>query len=291
MVELKAADLKFIGDLFGTGYVMDFTNLTYSDFFRDEVGIDIYDAAYAENGNSKGKRLRTFMQRRQRAAIIKALRGLWEYRTAYIAGTEDNAPNSRDRLSALLERLGSEPLPPDPHAPPSPAAASLTRPSELVMAQLEAEFMAMHSVDDAPQARGYAFERFLSRWFDAWGLEPRKAFRIIGEQIDGSFEHRNTIYLLEAKWRNIQTNAADLRSFQELVGQHFEGARGLFISYSGYTSEGLQSFIARWVVMMDGMDVYEALRRRTSLDEIVAKKLRIAVEERRPNVPVRELFP
>ncbi|ESY18637.1 hypothetical protein [Mesorhizobium sp. LNJC391B00] len=43
--------------------------------------------------------------------------------------------------------------------------------------------------------------------------------------------------------------------------------------------------------MMDGMDVVEALRRRISLEKIVAKKLRIAIEERRPNVSVRELFP
>jgi hypothetical protein len=151
--------------------------------------------------------------------------------------------------------------------------------------------MALHGMDDAAQARGYAFEKFLKRWFDAWGLEPRQAFKLVGEQIDGSFLHGNTVYFLEAKWRNAQTGAADLRSFQELVGQHFEGARGLFVSYSGFTPDGLQAFVARRIVMMDGMDIVEALRRRISLEKIVAKKLRIAIEERRPNVSVRELFP
>ncbi len=43
--------------------------------------------------------------------------------------------------------------------------------------------------------------------------------------------------------------------------------------------------------MMDGMDIVDALNRRLSLDEIIAAKLRIAIEERRPFVRVRELFP
>ena len=151
--------------------------------------------------------------------------------------------------------------------------------------------MAMHAIDNAAQARGYAFERFLKTWFDAWGLEARRSFKLVGEQIDGSFLHHGSVYLIEAKWRNAQTNASSLRAFQEMVGDEFEGSRGLFISYSGFTAEGLQAFTARRVVMMDGRDVDEALRRRISLEEdVVAAKLQIAVEERRPFVHVRELF-
>ncbi|MFD2055091.1 MULTISPECIES: restriction endonuclease [Mesorhizobium] len=288
--EIKAVDLKLVGDLFGDGYVMDFTNRTYQEFFRDDVGVDIYNDAYLiDNANSKGKRLRAFMQKAQKSAIVKALHGLWEYRVAYIAGHEDCVPQGRERLSALVERLGGKPIPgaatPEPNAP---LGRGLT---ESTQVDLENEFMVLHGMDDAAQARGYAFEKFLKRWFDAWGLEPRKAFKLKGEQIDGSFLHGNTVYFLEAKWRNGQTGAAELRSFQELIGQHFEGARGLFVSYSGFTPEGLQAFVARRIVMMDGMDVVEALRRRISLEKIVAKKLRIAIEERRPKVSVRELFP
>ena len=65
--DIKAVDLKLIGDLFGHGYVMDFTNRTYQEFFRDEVGVDIYNDAYlSDDGNSKGKRLRAFMQKAPR---------------------------------------------------------------------------------------------------------------------------------------------------------------------------------------------------------------------------------
>ena len=65
---IKAQDLKLVGDLFGDGYVMDFTNQTYQEFFLDEVGVEIYDDVYLiNNGNSKGKRLRAFMQRAKAA--------------------------------------------------------------------------------------------------------------------------------------------------------------------------------------------------------------------------------
>ncbi|GAA5658209.1 hypothetical protein Brsp06_04593 [Brucella sp. NBRC 13694] len=292
--DIKAVDLKLVGDLFGEGYVMDFTNRTYQEFFRDEVGVDIYNDAYLINeGNSKGKRLRAFMQKAQKVAIVKALHGLWEYRVAYMAGREDPVSQGRERLSALIVKLGGKPLSGAvdttlTHAP-SPKSNA---PSENVQAALEAGFNMLHSMDDVPHARGYAFESFLRCWFDVWGLEARKSFRIgNGEQIDGSFVHRHSVFLLEAKWKNAETNAGELHSFQGKVGERLEGARGLYVSYAGFTSPSLRDFTAKRILLMDGMDIVDALTRQLSLDEIIAAKLRIAIEERRPFVRVRELFP
>jgi hypothetical protein len=63
MEQLRPVELKLIDELFGmsSGYVLDFTNSTFADFFRREVGIDIYDNAYAIYGGSKGKHLRAFL--------------------------------------------------------------------------------------------------------------------------------------------------------------------------------------------------------------------------------------
>lgn len=292
--DIKAVDLKLVGDLFGDGYVMDFTNRTYQEFFRDEVGVDIYNDAYLINdGNSKGKRLRAFMQKAQKGAIIKALHGLWEYRVAYMAGHDDPVPQGRERLSALIVKLGGKPIPgavdtTSTHALPPKSNA----PGESVQAALEAGFNMLHAMDDAPHARGYAFEGFLKSWFDAWGLEARKSFKIgDGEQIDGSFVHRNSVFLIEAKWKNAATDAGALHAFQGKVGERLEGARGLYVSYAGFTSPSLRDFTAKRILLIDGMDIVDALSRRLSLDEIIAAKLRIAIEERRPFVRVRELFP
>jgi Restriction endonuclease len=295
--EIKAVDLKLVGDLFGDGYVMDFTNRTYQEFFRDEVGIDIYNDAYLINdGNSKGKRLRAFMQKGQKAAIVKALHGLWEYRVAYMAGHEDLVPQGRERVSALIVRLGGKPIagaiePPQATSQTS-APSRANAPNEGVQAALEAGFNMLHAMDDAPHARGYAFEGFLKSWFDAWGLEARKSFRIgDGEQLDGSFLHRNSVFLIEAKWTNAPTDAGALHAFQGKVGERLEGARGLYVSYAGFTAPSLRDFTAKRILLMDGMDIMDALSWRLSLDEMIAAKLRIAIEERRPFVRVRELFP
>ena len=72
--------------------------------------------------------------------------------------------------------------------------------------------MALSSLD--PQPRGYAFEAFLKRVFDAFGLLPRGGFRTTGEQIDGSFVLAGETYLLEAKWHNALTPAADFTLFR-----------------------------------------------------------------------------
>lgn len=290
--DIKAVDLKLVGDLFGDAYVMDFTNRTYQEFFRDEVGVDIYNDAYlVENGNSKGKRLRAFMQKAQRAAIIKALHGLWEYRMAYMAGRDEPVRQGRERLNALIVRLGGKPIlgvgGATSHAPPS----KLNSPAEGVQAALEAGFNMLTAMDDAPHARGYAFEGFLKSWFDTWGLEARKSFKIgAGEQIDGSFVHRNSVFLIEAKWKNAATDASALHAFQGKVGERLEGTRGLYVSYGGFTSPSLRDFTAKRILLMDGMDIVDALNWRISLDDIIAAKLRIAIEERKPFVRVRELF-
>jgi len=85
----------------------------------------------------------------------------------------------------------------------------------------------------APQARGYAFETFLKSLFEVYGLNPREAFRIRGEQIDGSFVLANETYLLEAKWESVLTGVADLHIFHGKLEQKAAWARGLFLSHAG----------------------------------------------------------
>lgn len=295
MSVLRPVEMRLVNELFGmsSGWVLDFSNRTFEEFFREEVGVEIYDDAYGFIGTSKGKHLAAFLQVAQPAAVIKALTALWEYRQdGLVSRNEKDTVNSgRDRLSATLQRLGGKPLPADAQTPVAPVRPQHSGPGDRVLQEIEDEFALLHGMDDAAQARGYAFERLLKKWFDAWGLDARGSFRLIGEQIDGSFEHRGSIYLIEAKWTNALTDASSLRSFQEKAGDGFEGTRGLFVSYSGFTKEGLHAFNAKRVILMDGMDVFVALRHRISLNEVIAAKFRRGIEERRPLIHVSELFP
>jgi hypothetical protein len=141
-----------------------------------------------------------------------------------------------------------------------------------------------------PQPRGFAFERFLHDLFLEFELAPRGAFRLIGEQIDGSFVLHHETFLLEAKWQNEKTGSADLRAFAGKVSDKAAWSRGLFISNSGFSDDGLESFgRAKPVILMDGLDLYDTLSRKIHLADVLAKKVRRAAETGRPYTPVREL--
>ena len=46
-----------------SGYVLNFSNRTFANFFLECFGIDIYDAKYDYGSGSKANRMRAFWQR------------------------------------------------------------------------------------------------------------------------------------------------------------------------------------------------------------------------------------
>lgn len=144
----------------------------------------------------------------------------------------------------------------------------------------------------APQERGLRFEGFLGELFAGYGLAPRNAFRIVGEQIDGSFRLDGQTYLVEAKWHGPKIAFADLMTFSGKVGGKASWSRGLFVSNSGFTAEGLEAF-ARGrqtnLICADGLDLYEVLAGRVSLVDVLREKDRRAAETNRAFVAVRDL--
>lgn len=284
--DIKPVELSLIFDLFESnpGYILDFTNRTFAEFFEQEVGVDIYDDVYAQHGTSKGKRLRTFLIRGQRTAVLKALTALWEYRESKLRrlGNTDPIPNAREEMSAIIKRLGGKPL---PGAKP---ASTIHHVDPLAIARLGREFDALHGL--SPQPRGYAFEKFLKSLFDAYNLQARDAFRVRGEQIDGSFSLGDMIYLLEARWQNAPANASDLRSFQGKVGDRPDWTLGLFVSYAGFTDDGLSAFRAKRIILMDGLDIHDTLKETYSISDVIRAKIRRASETSQAFVRVRDLF-
>ena len=141
-----------------------------------------------------------------------------------------------------------------------------------------------------PQARGYAFEKFLVELFAAAELLPRPPFKLVGEQIDGTFVLHQQIFLLEAKWTGKKTGVAELRSFSMKVAERAGWSRGLFIAYSGFTEDGLAAFgRGKPVILMTGQDLYETLNRKLSLVEVLGAKVRYAAESGGSFVPLSDL--
>lgn len=132
-----------------------------------------------------------------------------------------------------------------------------------------------------PQRRGFAFQQFLVRLFSLHNLDPRGAFRLTGEEIDGSFELEGNIYLLEAKWQALPCGQKELLAFQGKVEGKAAWVRGLVISYSGFSEQGLAAFAngrRTSIIGMDGRDLAAILEDRTNLVDAIKWKLRRSAE-------------
>ncbi len=129
--------------------------------------------------------------------------------------------------------------------------------------------------------------------FEVFGLTPRASFRLVGEQIDGSFQFASDIYLVEAKWHLQPTPQSDLLVFREKVESKSVWTRGLFVSYGGFSQEGLTAFArgrATNIVGMDSQDLYFVLAGQITLADAIVRKVRRAAETGEFFVPIFDLL-
>lgn len=288
MPNIRSLDMKLVDDLFemGSGYVLDFSDRTMSTFFVEELNVDIDDPIYQVGGTSKAKRLRCFLNAVDLPTAIRTLRTLWVYReTLRLDQKRDEwVSNAEGRFLSLLARLSGEPTKGNTHQRAPTPAVNAPKLLQLKQSLLELSALASH-------ARGYAFEAWLKNMFDLFGLAPREPFRLLGEQIDGSFVMDGETYLLEAKWQSTPVGVAELHAFHGKLEQKAAWARGLFVSNSGFTAEGLVAFgHGKRAVCMDGLDLFDMLNREIPFTSVLARKVRRAAETGQPFARVRDLF-
>lgn len=286
--KVRTIDFLVIDEAFdmGSGFVLNFSDRTFAHFFADELNVDIDDPRYSLGGTSKAKRLRYYLRTADTPSAVRALKALWEYRTRLreVNRTPDQTPNLEGRFLELVRRL--EGAAHAAGAAAAPIEAFIRRPQIL---QLKADLLALAPL--VPQPRGYAFEKFLNSLFNVYGLAAREPFRLRGEQIDGSFQYANETYLLEAKYLAGPVGADVLHTFHGKLDQKAAWARGLVISNSGFTEDGLHAFgRAKRLICMDGLDLYDMLERELPLPDVLDRKLRAAAESGEVCVRVRDLF-
>ncbi len=163
--------------------------------------------------------------------------------------------------------------------------------SASILSELKSKLLALDNM--TAQQRGFEFEKFLKDLFEVHGLASRSSFRLIGEQIDGSFQLNSDIYLLEAKWQAKPTSQDDLLIFREKVESKSTWSRGLFVSVSGFTQEGIAAFArgrATNIIGMTGQDLYFVMSGEISFIDTIMRKARRAAETGEFYVPVFELL-
>jgi hypothetical protein len=163
---------------------------------------------------------------------------------------------------------------------------------EASLAELRTRFLGLLAASDR-NAAGLSLERVLNELFALCDLEPNEPFRVVGEQIDGSFLLDSEVYLLEAKWTAAAVGVSELFVFRGKVEGKSSFTRGLFISVNGFSQPAIQAITAGkqpTFVMMDGADLYRALEGHLQLDVLLRRKVRRLAERGEPFVPISELF-
>ncbi|MGC9418621.1 MAG: abortive infection family protein [Rhodovulum sp.] len=122
MAKLKHYQIEQIRKWFSPepGYVLDFSNRAFKEFFEDHFEVNIYADAFSEKGTSKFNRLLAFISVSPPHLVIELLRLLWKRRnherdehieTATYQMNSDVWTSSPEYVSALQESAALEDLP------------------------------------------------------------------------------------------------------------------------------------------------------------------------------------
>jgi hypothetical protein len=147
------------------------------------------------------------------------------------------------------------------------------------LATIKNNFFNITTIENANE-RGFAFESFLNDFFEYYDFDPRRSFKISGEQIDGAFTFENIDYLVEAKWQKEPVNAGDLYKFAGKISGKLKITMGLFISFNGFSPDSLTVDAPgiKSMILMDGTDIMAVLEERIDLNELMYRKRRHASE-------------
>lgn len=118
MVDLKRSEIKAIGNAMafprGLGYVLDFSDRTFDEYFQDEFGIEIYAEQFNTHGSSKRNRLLSYLHQADNASALRTLRFLWDLREGILSEYEgaldlEDTVKCGEPLRKVIERLQGEP--------------------------------------------------------------------------------------------------------------------------------------------------------------------------------------
>jgi hypothetical protein len=156
---------------------------------------------------------------------------------------------------------------------------------------LKADFYRLSAMTD-PQQRGLALEPFLNRLFALFDLDPRAAFALKGEQIDGAFTFDTDDYLLEARWLSEKVDPKQVRDFAGKVAEKAHRTGGLMISINGFSSEAVDLLRRSGprLLLADGADLAAVLEGAFGLGELLLRKRRHAAETGHPFLSAREMI-
>lgn len=156
--------------------------------------------------------------------------------------------------------------------------------------QVKQRFIELQTENDK-QKRGYAFESLLADLFLLFDLEPRMAYSVNADQIDGSFTFEGDDFIVEARWRKEAASREHGDVFAGKVGRKGKNALGLFVSVNGFKPTLIEQFKeSTSFITMDGTDLFLILDQRIRLDDVIRIKRRHANETGSCHLPVSTIL-
>src|SRR6185437_93574 len=271
-----------------SGYVLDFSNRTFAEFITDSTGLNIYEARYDHGSGSKANRLRKFWEVEENTVVAKLMQDILD--SVFPVGVRKSASDAAietecRQILARLSKDGRAAAPPDntPQLHQRQASQQLSG----ALAELKEEFCQLTAARDRNKA-GLALEGLLNRLFALFGLQPRQPFRIVGEQIDGSFVLDGHVYLLESKWEKDPLPEADMLVFRGKIEAKSTFTRGVLIALSDVSTQARYAITqgkAPSFFVMNGHDLMMILSEAISLTEFLRQRVRLLAEEGRMFAP------
>lgn len=118
MADLKKAGIRAIENAMafprGFGYVLDFSDRTFEEYFQDEFGVDINSEEFSGGGTSKRNRLITYLKNSSNSTALRVLRSLWDQREGLLSeqegmGSVEEARKNSEPFRKVMETLQGEP--------------------------------------------------------------------------------------------------------------------------------------------------------------------------------------
>lgn len=144
--------------------------------------------------------------------------------------------------------------------------------SQQKLAELQSRVIDLHPLAGT-QDGGYRFEQWffdLAMFFD---IDCRRPYRVDGRQIDGSLTIDGTTYLVELKFTNSLTDAADIDTFMAKVTSKADNTMGLFVTMSGYTHVAIAeaSRPRTPLLLVDSTHIFSVLQGLWELPELIGR--------------------
>lgn len=274
MANISFNDKQLIESVFGMsgGFFINFSNRVFGEFMYEVVQYNVYNKY---PNLSKAKIFREFLKDESEVYVGKALIMLINYMNENDLMFDDKKEKA-DKLYELGKRLLGKSKSQLITAKENPSAK--TNPI-INYDDFNASLFNLEKILN-PQARGYAFEKYLNGLFNAFGLEPHASYRTEYDQIDGSFILDGNTILIEAKYRTNPIPKDDLILFSNKIGLKSHFARGLFITYSIVDNKAIEYFTDRSsrFVILTVEELYIMCQNRITIQTVLQNKFRFLDE-------------